>query len=77
MEIGMKMLTELRAEGFIKNFEAYWSRKDGSLCPIELNITLLKDSNGNKAALSQLYGTSVNARNLRRLCGRVMNGSVL
>jgi PAS domain S-box-containing protein len=49
IEIGMKMLTELRAEGYIKNFEAYWSRKDGSLCPIELNITLLKDRNGNKA----------------------------
>ena len=49
MEIGMKMLTELRAEGCIKNFEAYWSRKDGSLCPIELNIALLRDRDGNKA----------------------------
>jgi len=48
MGIGLKMLTELRAEGFIKNFEAYWSRKDGSLCPIELNVSLLKDSNGNR-----------------------------
>ena len=47
--IGIKMLTELRAEGCIKNFEAYWSRKDGSLCPIELNITLLRDREGNKA----------------------------
>jgi len=47
IEIGMRMLTELRANGFIKDFEYCWVRKDGSLCPIELNITMLKDSEGN------------------------------
>ena len=47
MEIGMRMLTELRAKGFIKDFEYCWVRKDGGLCPIELNITMLKDSEGN------------------------------
>jgi len=49
VEIGMRMLTELRAKGFIKDFEYCCVRKDGSLCPIELNITMLKDSEGNRA----------------------------
>ena len=46
LAIGMRMITELREQGFIKNFEAAWFRKDGSLVPIELNITRLKDQDG-------------------------------
>ena len=37
-QIGFKMITELREKGFIKSFEANCLRKDGSLCPVELNI---------------------------------------
>lgn len=48
LEIGTKMLTELRTHGQIKNFEAHWLRKDGTLCPIELNITMLHDEGGNR-----------------------------
>ncbi len=47
-EIGMRMMTELRTHGQIKNFEAHWFRKDGTLCPIELNITMLHDKDGNR-----------------------------
>ncbi|MCX5898230.1 MAG: PAS domain S-box protein [Proteobacteria bacterium] len=46
IEIAMRMITDLREQGFIKSFEAAWFRKDGSLLPIELNITRLKDRNG-------------------------------
>ena len=43
LEIAMRMITELREQGFVKSFEAEWLRKDGSLVPIELNISRLKD----------------------------------
>ncbi|MCX5886340.1 MAG: PAS domain S-box protein [Proteobacteria bacterium] len=46
-QIGEKLLTDLFEKGFIKNFETAWLRKDGSLCPVELNITMLKDKEGN------------------------------
>lgn len=45
-EIGIMMMTDLREKGVVKNFEANWLRKDGSLCPIELNVTMLKDGEG-------------------------------
>lgn len=47
-EIGMTIATELHEKSFLKNFEACWLRKNGGLCPIELNITMLKDSEGNR-----------------------------
>jgi PAS domain S-box-containing protein len=47
VEIGTILMTHLREHGFVKNFEAAWLRKDGSLCPIELNITKFWDSEGN------------------------------
>jgi len=40
------MLEQLFEKGSVKNFKAEWCRKDGSLCPVEINITLLKDSEG-------------------------------
>ena len=45
-EIGMHMLTDFREKGFINNFEAEWLRKDGTLLPIELNISRLQDRAG-------------------------------
>ncbi len=47
-QIGLKMITDLREIGFIKSLEANWLRKDGSLCPIELNITMLQDRAGKR-----------------------------
>ena len=47
-QIGSKMITELREKGFIKSLEANWVRKDGSLCPVELNITVLQDRDGKR-----------------------------
>ncbi len=47
-QIRENIVTELLEKGFLKNFEANWVRKDGSLCPIEFNITLLRDRNGNR-----------------------------
>ena len=47
-QIGAKIITELRKKGVLKSFEANWLRKDGSLCPIELNITMLQDRDGNR-----------------------------
>ena len=47
-QIGFKMITDFRAKGIIKNLEANWLRKDGGLCPIELNITMLQDRDGNR-----------------------------
>jgi len=40
------MMTDLREKGFITNFEAEWYKKDGTLLPIELNITRLRDQAG-------------------------------
>jgi PAS domain S-box-containing protein len=58
-EIGMHMLTDLREKGFINNFEAEWLRKDGTLCPIELNISRLQDRAGtNVGAVSVIRDIS-------------------
>jgi PAS domain S-box-containing protein len=38
---------QLFEKGYVKHWETEWYRKDGSLCPIEINITFLKDSKGN------------------------------
>ena len=48
IQIGSNIITTLRKKGVIKSFEANWLRKDGSLCPIELNITMLQDRDGNR-----------------------------
>ena len=42
-----RMIGDLLDEGHVKNWETVWYRKDGSLCPIEINITFLKDPEGN------------------------------
>jgi PAS domain S-box-containing protein len=47
--IGDHLITDLIEKGFTKNFETAWLRKDGSLCPIELNVTRIVDREGNKA----------------------------
>jgi PAS domain S-box-containing protein len=48
-QIGAKMITDLQAKGILKNLEANWLRKDGSFCPVELNITMLQGSDGDQA----------------------------
>ncbi|MCX5895569.1 MAG: PAS domain S-box protein [Proteobacteria bacterium] len=56
MEIGRQMITALREKGFVKNFETELLKKDGSLCPIDLNITTLKDRDGNRlGAVSTIH----------------------
>jgi diguanylate cyclase (GGDEF)-like protein/PAS domain S-box-containing protein len=47
-EIGAKIVTNLREKGFVENFETCFLCKDGSQCPVELNITMMKDSEGNR-----------------------------
>jgi len=42
-----RMIGDLLDEGHVKNWETVWYRKDGSLCPVEINITFLKDPEGN------------------------------
>jgi PAS domain S-box-containing protein len=37
------MFEQLFEKGYVKHWETEWSRKDGSLCPVEINITFLKD----------------------------------
>jgi PAS domain S-box-containing protein len=41
-----KVMIDLREKGAIKGFEANFIKKDGGLCPVELNITKLQDSDG-------------------------------
>ncbi len=41
------MIGDLLEEGHVENWETVWYRKDGSLCPVEINITFLKDPEGN------------------------------
>ena len=41
------MFEQLFEKGYVKHWETEWFRKDGSLCPVEINITFLKDSEGN------------------------------
>jgi PAS domain S-box-containing protein len=42
-----RMIGDLLEEGHVNNWETVWYRKDGSLCPVEINITFLKDPDGN------------------------------
>jgi PAS domain S-box-containing protein len=46
VKIGGDMMIGLRKQGFLKNFEAEWLRKDETVISVELNITFLKDSAG-------------------------------
>ena len=46
--IGDTLSTELIEKGFVKNLETAWVKKDGSVCPIELSITYLRNNEGNK-----------------------------
>ncbi len=41
------MFEQLFEKGSVKHWETEWYRKDGSLCPVEINITFLKDREGN------------------------------
>ncbi len=41
------MFEQLFEKGYVKHWETEWFRKDGSLCPVEINITFLKDHEGN------------------------------
>jgi PAS domain S-box-containing protein len=47
LKIRERMIGDLLEEGHVKNWETVWHRKDGSLCPVEINITFLKDHEGN------------------------------
>lgn len=41
------IIIESLKKGEIRNLELSWRRKDGSLCPLEFNVKLLKDDSGN------------------------------
>ena len=41
------MFEQLFEKGYVKHWETEWFRKDGTLCPVEINITFLKDNEGN------------------------------
>ncbi|MBW1839774.1 MAG: PAS domain S-box protein, partial [Deltaproteobacteria bacterium] len=41
------MFEQLFEKGQVKHWETEWFRKDGNLCPVEINITFQKDSEGN------------------------------
>ena len=41
-----RMIGNLLEKGHVKNWKTVWHRKDGSLCPVEINITFLKDLEG-------------------------------
>jgi PAS domain S-box-containing protein len=43
---GGDMIIGLRKQGFLNNFQAEWQRKDGTVIPVELNVTLLKNNDG-------------------------------
>ncbi len=42
-----EVFEELFEKGYIEHWETEWYRKDGTLCPVEINITLQKDPEGN------------------------------
>ncbi len=46
IDIAAEMMSTLREKGAVENHETAMTRKDGSLVPIEFNITFLKDSDG-------------------------------
>ncbi len=41
------IMKDLFEKGSVKSFETCWLKKDGSIFPIEINITLLRDREGN------------------------------
>ena len=41
------MFRQLYEKGYVKNWETMWCRKDGSLCPVEISITFIKDKDAN------------------------------
>ena len=53
-----KMLAQLRSEGFVKNYEIDMKRKDGSIIPFDVSISILKSKN------STIVGSVCVARNL-------------
>lgn len=54
------MLERLYEKGRVENWITSLSRKDGSLCPVEIHITFLKDQEGNPygavAVIKQISG---------------------
>jgi len=44
---GLEMAELLRSEGSVQNWETEWCRKDGSRLPVEINVTFLRDRDGN------------------------------
>ncbi len=40
------LIDRIYKDGFFENYETTWQRKDGSTCPVEMNISTLKDSRG-------------------------------
>ena len=44
---GLEMAALLRREGSVQNWETEWCRKDGSRLPVEINVTFLRDHDGN------------------------------
>ncbi len=44
--LAREMTAELYRCGFLKNRQLLWHRKDGSECPVEVNLTLLKNADG-------------------------------
>ncbi|MBM4310623.1 MAG: PAS domain S-box protein [Deltaproteobacteria bacterium] len=44
---GLEMVAELRRTGSVQNWETEWCRKDGTHLPVEINVTFLRDRDGN------------------------------
>jgi PAS domain S-box-containing protein len=44
---GLDMAALLREEGSVQNWETEWCRMDGSRVPVEINVTFLRDREGN------------------------------
>jgi PAS domain S-box-containing protein len=42
-----RMIGDLLDKGHVKNWKTLWYRKDGNLCPVEINITFLKENEKN------------------------------
>lgn len=46
LKVGRYILDQLKKNAFVENCETRWRRKDGSSVSVELNVTVLKDSDG-------------------------------
>lgn len=57
----LKMLIALSSKGFIKNYEINMKRKDGTIMPFDVSISVLKDENGT------VLGSVCVARNLSEI----------